>query len=319
MGFRTVCLAVVIATFVGTAVTSHAGNPDKSVVPFITIYKFLPWKKTSKIKFMCFVPKTIEGKQKLLDIEYSHKPVKVVDEGGARYAVFVFTQPRADFDIFIKGHIELYRDDLTRRKQLGANHSQVLPSHLKQKYLRNENKLEVFHPLIRDIAGTIESRGSRAESLIQTVKGIFDYVTENMVYHDDERCAGALEGAKSGTGQCCEYADLFVALCRAKGIPARCVIGMAIGEFARTPFHSWAEVFIDGLGWVPFDPTWGDSGGFFDRLEPSYIYLSDGGSRVLPRHQHYSSWWWPGDQPVKVIGYFQVIPFPGEARPPFVR
>ena len=50
---------------------------------------------------------------------------------------------------------------------------------------------------------------------------------------------------------------LFVALCRAEGVPAREVSGLMyagdqLGAFGG---HAWAEVALDGR-WVSADPTW---------------------------------------------------------------
>ncbi len=46
----------------------------------------------------------------------------------------------------------------------------------------------------------------------------------------------------------------MVALLRARGVPARHVIGFT-REGQDTPKHSWVEVWLDERGWVAFDPT----------------------------------------------------------------
>ena len=66
------------------------------------------------------------------------------------------------------------------------------------------------------------------------------------------------------SGFCEHYAYSFVALMRLAGIPARIVGGYMGGE--RNPLnntivvreldaHAWAEVWIDGRGWIRVDPT----------------------------------------------------------------
>jgi transglutaminase-like putative cysteine protease len=65
-------------------------------------------------------------------------------------------------------------------------------------------------------------------------------------------------------GFCGHYAGSFVYMMREAGIPARVVVGYQGGEY--NPFedytlvyqynaHAWAEVWIEGEGWVRFDPT----------------------------------------------------------------
>ena len=71
------------------------------------------------------------------------------------------------------------------------------------------------------------------------------------------RSRGALYALRYQKGDCTEQASLFVALCRANGIPAR----MAGGYFcpanmilSPSSFHNWAE-FYDGEGWCLADPS----------------------------------------------------------------
>ena len=44
--------------------------------------------------------------------------------------------------------------------------------------------------------------------------------------------------------------NLFMALCRACGIPVREYYGIASGEA-----HAWPETYLEGRGWVKFEPT----------------------------------------------------------------
>ena len=66
----------------------------------------------------------------------------------------------------------------------------------------------------------------------------------------------------SGSGSCGDQAKEFVRRCRDKGIKARLVNGYAGtggGKIAPGSLkgrrHSWAEFYLDGLGWVPVDLT----------------------------------------------------------------
>ena len=68
----------------------------------------------------------------------------------------------------------------------------------------------------------------------------------------------------SRKGFCSHYASSFVFLMRAVGIPARVVVGYQGGEINpitgtvlvhQFDAHSWAEVWIQGEGWLRVDPT----------------------------------------------------------------
>jgi len=69
---------------------------------------------------------------------------------------------------------------------------------------------------------------------------------------------------QSKQGFCEHYASAFVFLMRAANVPARVVTGYLGGEFndignyyivRQSDAHAWAEVWLDGQGWVRVDPT----------------------------------------------------------------
>jgi transglutaminase-like putative cysteine protease len=64
-------------------------------------------------------------------------------------------------------------------------------------------------------------------------------------------------------GYCEQFAGTFAAMARSLGIPARVAVGytpgLAEADGSRLVLgrnaHAWPEVWFDGLGWVPFEPT----------------------------------------------------------------
>ena len=65
-------------------------------------------------------------------------------------------------------------------------------------------------------------------------------------------------------GFCEHYASAFTVLMRAAGVPARVVVGYLGGELndaggwytvRQSDAHAWAEVWLEGRGWVRVDPT----------------------------------------------------------------
>ena len=69
-------------------------------------------------------------------------------------------------------------------------------------------------------------------------------------------------------GYCDNYSTSMVVLLRSLGIPARWVKGFVTGdaidsetyEITNNEAHSWVEVYLVGIGWVPFEPTIGFTG-----------------------------------------------------------
>ncbi len=65
-------------------------------------------------------------------------------------------------------------------------------------------------------------------------------------------------------GYCDYFASAMVVMARAAGLPARLVVGYARGTYDPVQgmftvtgenAHSWAEVYFEGIGWIPFEPT----------------------------------------------------------------
>ena len=73
-------------------------------------------------------------------------------------------------------------------------------------------------------------------------------------------------------GTCGVFSSAFVVMARSVGIPARIVSGWAVSrtDTKQTVYaaqaHQWAEVALEGVGWVTVDPT--APGGPPDRVEP---------------------------------------------------
>lgn len=68
---------------------------------------------------------------------------------------------------------------------------------------------------------------------------------------------------KSKEGYCTYFATAFVLMARAEGIPARYVQGFCIPvhggskevSVSSAMAHAWPEAYIEGVGWIPFEPT----------------------------------------------------------------
>ena len=67
---------------------------------------------------------------------------------------------------------------------------------------------------------------------------------------------------ESRRGYCTYFATAFALLARASGIPARYVEGFCVPVEDRTEInvysdmaHAWPEVYLEGVGWIPFEPT----------------------------------------------------------------
>jgi transglutaminase-like putative cysteine protease len=125
-------------------------------------------------------------------------------------------------------------------------------------------------------------------------RAIFEEVRARMTY--DKTTPGwghgdALRACEVGKGNCTDFHSLFMALARARGVPARFTIGHALPEGAAdggplAGYHCWAEFWCAKHGWVPVDVSEADKAPqraeeYFGRLTVNRIALSSGRDLVL--------------------------------------
>ncbi len=68
----------------------------------------------------------------------------------------------------------------------------------------------------------------------------------------------AAEALQLGEGVCQDHAHVLIAMARSTGLPARYVSGYLFADAEGQPHeaaHAWAEIWVEGLGWVGFDPA----------------------------------------------------------------
>jgi hypothetical protein len=109
--------------------------------------------------------------------------------------------------------------------------------------------LEVNAPAISHMAGRL-TRGE--PNPVRAVQRILAWMHDSLERAPNDGPAGALRLLRERRGDADAHAQLFVALARASGVPARTVVGVFSIAGRHFP-HAWAEVWIQG--WVPVDPA----------------------------------------------------------------
>jgi transglutaminase-like putative cysteine protease len=108
------------------------------------------------------------------------------------------------------------------------------------------------HPAITRLAHKLYASDSS-----KTVEKIFGWVAGNVSYSGyTAKDHGALYALEQKKGDCTEYANLFVALCRANGIAARPIGGFVCpqsGLLKARDYHNWGE-FYEDRNWKIADP-----------------------------------------------------------------
>ena len=94
---------------------------------------------------------------------------------------------------------------------------------------------------------------SRAHSMCDAVADAIEYEAGAT-----DASTSAAEALERGKGVCQDHAHALIALAHAADLPARYVTGSLLARddgAAEDASHAWAEIHVEGLGWVGFDPA----------------------------------------------------------------
>lgn len=94
---------------------------------------------------------------------------------------------------------------------------------------------------------------ARRRDAVAIVRAAYAYASRDIQPAAFKRTTDALTCLRLGEGSCGGKSRLFVALCRAGGVPARIVGGLILRYGSWRASHIWTEVWLAGH-WVPFCP-----------------------------------------------------------------
>lgn len=147
-----------------------------------------------------------------------------------------------------------------------------IPDDIAERYLALP---EEFSPRVTELAETIIS-DSGAETPYDKALALQNFFRDPSLFTyslevPDGHSSSAIEDFlfNTRTGYCEQFAGSFAAMARAIGLPSRVAVGFTPGDFdaATDTFvvngkhaHAWPEVWLDGVGWLRFEPTPGRGG-----------------------------------------------------------
>lgn len=247
---------------------------------------------TEKIQVKIALPQTIEDRQTITKLQFVPQPNNILIDGGTKYAEYEFINPKNNFTLTIKGEATLLKYDL--KKAMAKDNSNIYYNPNIVYYTRPERYIESNDTGIKQIAASINGKNE-----IDTVTQIYKFVINTLDYDTyNPKDVGAALALKRKQGDCSEYSDLMIALCRAKKIPAKVVIGYTTYD-PVTLKHAWVEVYLKDIGWVPFDPTLGDNTpAAFDSLEPKYLYITNKRTDPILQNYYYMAYRYWGNYPI---------------------
>lgn len=195
-------------------------------------------------------PSVFEGQRTLsweVSVENGIKGGSFRDGAGDVIDSWSVAGPVRDITVTVRGEVET--SDLSG---LLKGHREIIPP---AAYLRDTQATQVDAAL-----AALSDSVSSEEGQLALAHGLCAAVADAIKYTAGATSARttAAEALAIGEGVCQDHAHALIACARHRDLPARYVSGYLHTDadgVAHDAAHAWAEIWIEGLGWVGFDPA----------------------------------------------------------------
>jgi len=183
----------------------------------------------------------------------------VIDQWGQKSAQFHFDKlaPGAMVEASYTAIAEIFDHwQFVRPEKVGE--LKDIPRDIAKMYLVDNTKFDIGSETIKK---AVKAAVGDETNPYWIMRKIYKYIIDNMYYELAGGWNIAPAVLERGNGSCSEYSFVFIALCRAAGLPTRYAGSIAQrGDLASEDevFHRWCEVYLPEIGWVAVDPSGGD-------------------------------------------------------------
>lgn len=223
----------------------------------------------------------------------------LTDEWGQKIAHFVFAEMAGGKfpTVTMKTRLTMYDVQWQIYPHL-VKALNTMPS-MTRMFLTDGDKYLIKHPTIQK---AVKEAMADEKNPYWMARRIYRYIHQKMFYKLEGGWNVAPRVLERGNGSCSEYSFVFIAMCRAAGIPARYVGSLVVRKDQASfddIFHRWVEIYLPGYGWVPVDPSRGDKpneaarADAFGHLEGDFLITTRGagGSKYLSWRYNASENW----------------------------
>lgn len=212
------------------------------------------------------------------------EPINVTKDDDGNYLAWYRLPRRFKQEIIVSGSTKLYIKSKIKQPQ-------PLSSDQIYEWTKSDHFWEKDNPSIKAALAEIYKDGipknshEKAYLIHQYVVKTLKYDTARVNNPEIDRLGAVTVLNNPDSAICMEFTDLFIALTRAAGIPAREMDGFAYTQnkklrplsLSRDLLHAWPEYFDDQKGWIMVDPTWENTSGgvdFFNKFDLNHMALA---------------------------------------------
>lgn len=219
-------------------------------------------------------------------------PLNVTIDEDGNFLAWYKLAGRSNQDIVASGSARIYLSPKTKTKV-------QLSDQQRGQWTKSDKYWESDNVSIRNVLDKI-LQGNNSTTEQEKARLIYRYVVDTLKYNNKadssniDRLGAVTALNNPDQGVCMEFTDLFIALSRAAGIPARELDGYAYSvnkvlrplSLSKNLLHAWPEYYDSSRGWVMVDPTWENTSGgvdYFNKFDLNHFILATKGiSSVSP-------------------------------------
>lgn len=235
------------------------------------------------------LPPDIQNKQQVNHHTLDPQPISVhQDDDGNLIAVYKL-KALSTQEVILTGSVKLMGAQIN--PELGGAVKDI-PDEIAKEYTTEKEFWEINSVEIQTLKNKLYEEDA---TVVQNAQKIYTFILETLTYDyavvqkDYVERSGAVKALLATTPiACMEFTDLFIAVARSMGIPARELNGYAINTQPDSDLplsiklksgdllHAWPEFYDPNLGWIQIDPTWGKTSGldYFTKLDTSHFVFS---------------------------------------------
>ena len=244
------------------------------------------------------LPPDIKERQQISHKDLSPRPLGVYEDEDGNLIAQYKLKPKQMLEVTLIGSVRIVGKQIN--PELGGLIEDI-PENISEKYTKERKYWEVSALEVQTLKNKLFDEEL---NIPKNAQKIYEYIIQNLEYDfgmiekEYVQRHGAVETIKNGIPTTCMgFTDLFIAIARAMGIPARELDGYAINthESATLPLsiklkggdllHAWPEYYDPNFGWLPVDPTWGNTSklDFFTKLDNNhFVFVIKGTNSEFP-------------------------------------
>ncbi len=241
----------------------------------------------------CWIPypKEIE-RQKNINLIKTNIPNYVIADKNSFHRS-IYLEKAADKDKATEFYVEYEYDSYSYYNRLDFNkeykidiNNPIFSEYTKERYPHIQ-----FTDEIKELSKKIIGN---EKSTIKKVKLIFEWIDKNIPWASAREYSTMenipMYAIENKHGDCGMVSLLFITLCRYNGIPAKWQSGWMTHP-VEVNLHDWSEIYLDELGWIPVDQSFGMQPS--DLEKEKYFYLGSIDSYRLVANDDFSNSFYP--------------------------